>query len=345
MNLDEIGLDINWRRRAVTVPAWLLLALVLPLMVPLVLPVLALYDLAVRNGGSSSRTAIFFAHFFVLESCGLVIALFLWLRRLAGMSDAEYQMANRRIQRWWSRGLFWGSVKIFSVRVDIDGLEELEDPTPSIVLSRHASTLDTMIPLAIVRQLKLYRYVIKAELLADPAMDYVAQRFPNVFVRRGSKDPEREIQRVLALGRDLEDNAAVTVYPEGTRFSTKKRARLLEKFKESNEEMYAIASQLEHTLPPLREGALRLLMATSTDVVFVAHRGIDRVGAMSDLIKGGLTRAHLEVKIWRVAARDVPRDEEGVRTFLLENWRKIDRYVAQGQASAGETVGRLGAAA
>lgn len=344
MNLDEIGLKINWGRRAVTVPSWFSLAILLPLLLPLVLPVLLVYDLVMRNGLSASRTAIFFAYFFVLESTGLVIALFIWFRKLLGLDAEGYEMANRRLQRWWSRGLFWGAVRIFTVDVKIAGLEELEDPTPCIVLSRHASTLDTMVPLAIVRQPKLYRYVIKEELLASPALDYVAQRFPNVFVRRGSGDPEREIRRVLALSKGLGQNGAITVYPEGTRYSAKKRARLLEKF-EGDQEMFSIANSLKYTLPPLREGALKLVSNTATDIVFVAHRGIDRVGAMSDLIKGGLTYAHLEIAIWRIPAAQVPRDEAEVRAFMLENWRKIDQFVAQRKEGAEQEPQALDAAA
>ena len=161
MNLDEIGLNINWGRRAVTVPSWFSLAVLLPLLLPVVLPVLLVYDVVMRNGLSGSRTAIFFAYFFVLESTGLVIALFIWFRKLLGLDAEGYERANRRLQRWWSQGLFWGAVRIFTVEVRIDGLEELENPTPCVVLCRHASTLDTMVPLAIVRQPQLYRYVIK----------------------------------------------------------------------------------------------------------------------------------------------------------------------------------------
>ncbi|MFU8806980.1 MAG: 1-acyl-sn-glycerol-3-phosphate acyltransferase [Bradymonadaceae bacterium] len=329
MNLDEIGTDRNWKRRALTIPLWLLLAIILPVVLPAVVLVLLIYDLIRPSRFSATRTAIFFTHFFVLEAMGLVIATWIWIRGLLGLEKTAYQLANRRLQRWWARGLFWGSVRIYSMNIDIDGLELLEDPTPSVVLSRHASTLDTMLPLAVVRELKLFRYVIKAELLASPALDVVGQRFPNVFVRRGTGDPEKEIRRVLALSQDLEENAAVMVYPEGTRFTAKKRERLLKKF-DDDKEMLALAKSLKYTLPPLREGGVKLLMSTRTDVVFIAHRGIDRAGAMSDLIKGGMTRAHLEISIWRVPAEEVPRDADGVRDFLMENWRRIDRFVGEG---------------
>lgn len=334
MTPDQIPTDKSLKRRLVTLPSWYLLALTLGASLPVTLPLAAIYDLVRNSRFSATRTLFFFAYFFNVECIGLLVAAWLWLRARLGMDRRAYEMANRRLQRWWARGLFWGTIKIFSMKITTDGLEKLEDTRPSVVLSRHASTLDTMLPLAIVRELKLFRYVIKAELLADPALDVVGQRFPNVFVRRGGKDPEFEVKKVVALGQDLEPNAAVVVYPEGTRFSAKKRARLLEKFADDPERL-AIAQSLENTLPPTREGVVRLLEATpETDVVFIAHRGIDRAGAMSDLITGALTHAHLEIAIWRIPAAQVPRDEKGIEHFLIENWRRIDRFIREGSQAA-----------
>lgn len=333
MELHEIPTDINWKRRFLTTPGWLFLAVLLPLLLPVVIPVTALYDLVTRNRLSTSRTALFFTYFFVLESLGLTIAFWLWIQHKCGMSEDDYERANRKLQRWWARGLFWGTIRIFSMDVDIQGLEELEDERPAVVLSRHASTLDTMLPIAVVRQLKYYRFVIKSELLTDPTLDYCAQRFPNVFVRRGSDNPDFEIQKVLALGKELGDNEAVVVYPEGTRFTPQKRARLLEKFKD-DEEMLPVTESLENTLPPLREGGVKLLESTpDCDVVFIAHRGIDGAAAMSDLIKGRLTENYLEISIWRHPADSVPREPDEIREFMVENWQRIDRFIGELEAT------------
>lgn len=328
VQLHEIPKDIRWPRRLLTTSAWYVLSVVLVALLPVLIPLTALYDLVTRNQLSTSRTLLFFAYYFTLECLGLVIAAWLWVRYKAGMGDHDYEMANRKLQRWWARGLFWGALRIFSAEVTIDGLEHLEDERPAVVLSRHASTLDTLLPIAVVRQLKCFRYVIKSELLADPTLDYCAQRFPNVFVNRGSDNPEFEIDKVVALGRQLGDNDAVVVYPEGTRFMESKRQRLLEKFAD-DEEMYDVAEALTHTLPPLREGGVKLVTTTpEADLVFIAHRGADDAAAMSDLIGGGLTRARIEVKIWRYPAEEVPRSKEAVREFLVDNWKRINQFVA-----------------
>lgn len=320
--------DINWKRRAITTPFWFLSSIFLLTTMPLWLPLSALFDLIKGKKASVMRTLLYFTLFFTVESIGLVWGLALWILRPFFFRDrARYVYANRVLQRWWSSHLFNDAIRIFGVNVEVQNLEALEDPKPALVFCRHASTLDTMLPLAIVREMKNMRYVIKSELLASPALDYIAQRFPNVFVRRGSDDPEGEIARVVELGQNLLHNGCVVIYPEGTRFSEKKRDRLLEKFSQSNNRLLPATEALQRTLPPLREGAVRLVETMQDeDVVFIAHRGIDDTGGMNDLFRGTLTHAHFEIAMWRIPADEVPRERADAERFILENWLKVDAW-------------------
>ncbi len=330
MNLHEIPKDRSIKRRAITVPLWFFLAVFLSIVLPVIAPFTALYDVLFRKRLSTTRTLLFFTYFFVVESLGLTIGFFHWLGlQLNWMDEAAFEMLSRKLQRWWARGVFWGCIRIYSMEISIEGLENLEDPNPAVVLSRHASTLDTMVPLAIVRQLKMFRYVIKAELLNVPALDVIGQRFHNLFVVRGGADPEVEVSKVLALSQEMEPNSALVMYPEGTRFSNERRQRLLEKFQDDPGQL-AVTQSLQHTLPPLREGSIRLLeYATEADVVFIAHRGVDAARSMGSLISGAMTQAHLEIRIWRIRAAEVPRETERIQEFLVENWQRIDRFVQE----------------
>ncbi len=323
--------DINWKRRAITTSFWFTSSFILLIGAPIWLPTTLVIDLFARRSFSVTRTFLYFTLFFTCESAGLIWGLALWvLRPIFFREKLDYWAANRVLQRWWSSNLFYGAVRIFGVKVEVQGLEEFENPKPAIAMCRHASTLDTMLPLAIVRKPKNMRYVIKSELLASPALDYIAQRFPNVFVRRNSATPEKEIQRVVDLGKDMLHNGCVVIYPEGTRFNAKKRDGLRAKFAESDNRLLPVAEILERTLPPLREGAVRLIEESTDDVVFIAHRGIDKTGGMHDLFAGTLTHAHLEVAMWRIPAEDVPRERAAAERFILENWLKVDAW-AQGK--------------
>lgn len=329
--------NLSWKRRAITVPSWFLLAIVTTLLAPVVIPLTALYDLVRRRDFLLTRTLLFFPMFFTIESGGLAGGFVLWAIRGLVLRDADsYRDANRRLQRWWSSNLFWGAVRLFSMRVDIEGLERLEEDIASIGLVRHASTMDTMLPLAVVRNTKRFRYVIKAELLADPAMDYIARRFENVFVRRGYENPAEEVERVVRLGDDLEHNGVVIIYPEGTRFTPEKRERLVKKLEAKEADpLLPVALRLSHTLPPLREGAVQLIAAhPEIDVLVIAHRGLERAGSMYDLWAGGLLRAHLEIQIWRIPAAEVPREREELEEWMVQQWERIDAFAARSKALA-----------
>jgi 1-acyl-sn-glycerol-3-phosphate acyltransferase len=317
----------GWGRRLLTTPTLFAFALssIFFLLPSLLLALL--WDTLGRTRLSACRTVLFLTSFVWFETIGLAVLFWHWIRRMAlGLDDRAYEKANRQLQQWWVRRVYAAVTRLFDVRIDVDGSDSLNAPAPSVVLARHASTLDTLLPMALSGPEKRLRYVLKAELLLDPALDYCGQRLPNAFVARGSAHPEREVEKVVNLGRNLGNDDAVVLYPEGTRFTHGKRRRLLEKYAD-DPEMYALVESFRATLPPVREGALQLLRTTpSADVVFIAHRGLTGATTMKDLLSGKLTQAHVEVLIWRVPAGEVPREEQALRSFLLDQWQRVDRF-------------------
>ena len=325
--LAHLPTDRSWTRRLLTTPALYVLAAALLITLPFLLPLAAIRDVWTKSDWSICRTLLFLTYFACFEALGLIVLFWLWVRHKTGMNNDAYRAANRKMQRFWVRGLFGAVTALFSLRVEIQGIEALEKSEPAVILSRHANTLDPLLPLALSTLPTRFRYVMKSELLFDPALDYCGQRFPNVFVRRGSNNKEREIAKVVALGQHLGQDEAVVLFPEGTRFSKSKRQRLLEKFS-GDEQMHAVVTSLRHTLPPLREGSVQLLANTGCDVVILAHRGLEAATDLSDLARGALTNGNLEVAIWRISADEVPRTPEAIRGFLIDQWQRIDRFVA-----------------
>lgn len=326
MDVEKVSSPAGWGRRMVTTPTLFASALLFLVFSPLLLVCALVWDMLKGTRLSACRTVLFLTYFLWFESLGLTVLFWHWLRRLAGLEDEAYEDANRKMQRWWVKGLFAGVTKLFDVRIEAEGISALDDARRAVILSRHASTLDTLLPMVLSESCKRFRYVLKAELLMDPALDYCGQRLPNAFVQRGSEDSAREVNKIIGLGQNMSVGDAVVLYPEGTRFTPAKRRRLLEKFADVPE-MRGLVESFRATLPPLREGALSLLRSTPcADVVFITHRGLSRATTMRDLIGGGLTGAHLEVLIWRVAASEVPRDEEGLRAFMLHHWQQVDAF-------------------
>ena len=173
--------------------------------------------------------------------------------------------------------------------------------------------------------------MLKRELLLDPCLDIVGQRIPNVFTARGSGNPELEARRVVGLAERLETRDAVVIFPEGTRFTPRKREKLIARFREQGKDDLADFSEsLSVTLSPLRAGAVALLAATpGADVVVVAHSGFEAMTSLADVFLGKLIGRVVRIRVHRVPAREVDRSEEGVRSFLKETWSEMDAWIAE----------------
>ena len=134
-------------------------------------------------------------------------------------------------------------------------------PGPVIIMIRHASIIDNMLPDSLVARTHGIglRYVIKRELQVIPTIDIGGRWVPTNFVRRGSGDSEAEINRLLRLTEDLGEGEGILIYPEGTRFTPAKLERAQEIVRERQPEVAPLADRLQHLLPPRLGGPLALL--------------------------------------------------------------------------------------
>lgn len=323
-------------------PATFALALTATAALPVSLVVAGVTDLIPRRPWPVTRTVLFLTVFLWAETIGILLAFALWCRFALVMSRRRtaFLEANHRLQRAWARALFHAGARLFGLSTVVEGLEQLEAPGPLLVLVRHASTVDTVIPVVLLAPHGWhFRYVIKRELLLDPCLDIVGHRLPNVFVARGAGRTDEEVERVIQLAGDMGPKDALILFPEGTRFTPSKRARLLERLEASGDEAtLAFARSLSATLSPLRRGSLTLLERTqAADVLVVAHTGIEAAGSMADLLQGGLIGATLRVRLWRFRAADVPREPASARSFLEDVWQGVDAFVTSAGALPAHT--------
>jgi 1-acyl-sn-glycerol-3-phosphate acyltransferase len=308
---------------------------------PLVLPLCALVDVVTRL--SLTRAFAFVLWYLGCEVVGVVGALALWLRRLVQRpSWARWAAWNYALQGAWARALFGAAVRCFSLRVDVRG-DEVCEGGPFLLLCRHVSVADTVLPAVFVaaRHGRRLRTVLKRELLWDPCLDIVGQRVPNAFVDRGGTDSAAQIARVGQLARDLGPDDGVLIFPEGTRFTTKKLARLREKLDDavragrSDVRIRDLAHRLTHVLPPQLGGVLAALAAApSADVVICSHTGFEGIRTLGDLVRGTLVRRHLRVRFRRLSRALVPVEEDARISWLLGEWQQVDHEVATLMATA-----------
>ncbi len=323
------------RRRLITVPGYVLAWSLWLGAVPLWLPLVVVVDLVRRHRGVALRSATFVSVYLTCEILGMVAAGALWAWKGVFRPGTErWTNLHFRLEAWWGTTLFRAVVRLFGLRIEVEGDADLARG-PYLLLARHASSGDTLLASALVSKphgVRL-RYVLKRELLWDPCLDIVGHRVPNVFVDRFSDDSAREVRRVQELARDLGPRDGILIYPEGTRFSEAKRRRALDRFHEKGDaKMVEYARSLVRVLPPRPGGTLGLLEAApEADVVVCAHTGFEGAASLAELWKGALVDQVIRVQFRRIPRDEIPAGRYARIAWVFEEWQRVDAWIESQQ--------------
>ncbi len=321
-------------RRIVTVPLYFGATAIATLLLPLLAPLCWAVSTSAQCRGML-RTVAFITAYLWCETIGIAACAWLWLRhglatRTSGERWQRFLDSNFALQCWWAQTLKLAAEHLFRLRFTVQGAEALVG-APAILLPRHASIADTIIPMvfyAIPQRIRL-RYVLKRELLFDPCLDIVGNRLPNCFVARSAAEAAADIDRVASLASDLGRHEGLVIYPEGTRFNHQRQRRVLAGLASRVD-----AAELERMrtwtelLPP-HPGGTRTLINTATDLdlLFCAHVGFEGSSHFSALVNGSWIGARINIQFWRIDRRDVPTDEAAQREFLFAQWDRMQATV------------------
>jgi len=323
----------RWLRRAVTLPAYLLLAILIVAALPVLLPMAVVFDLVRRSNFATARAGAMLIAYLLCEAAGIIAAGALQLvAALLGFADDRRLALHYRLQHYWAGALFGAARRLYALRLALSGDED-GDGGPLLVFIRHASLADTLLPSQVVARRHGYRlrYVLKRELLYDACLDLVGNRLPNVFVRRASGDSAKEIDAIRRLATDLGRHEGVLIYPEGTRFSASKRERALARIAATQPARLAAARGLQHLLPPHLGGPLALLdAAPRADVLFVAHTGLESAATLGDLWRGAMIGRTVRVHLRRVPRSTIPTTRAERAAWLDAEWAKLDAVIDAG---------------
>lgn len=317
-------------RRLLTVTTLYLLLVLVTGLLPILLSLAALVDLirwlAGRKPAMSLRMLVFGWLYLLGEGWAIIVLAVLGL-----LPEGSSTRLTYKAQRAWLDWNFDALTLGFSLDFVQEGGEAIP-PGPILLLSRHASMIDTMLPgRYVVRPhgIKL-RYVLKKELLVDPALDIGGNRLPNCFIDRSGTTAD-ELAALRHLAESLAPDEGVLIYPEGTRYTEKKRVEYSQRWRAAGV-LGEIASGYRRVLPPRPAGTLALLAATTADVVVLAHRGLEGFARMSDVWAGGLVGSEVELSFWRVPRSLIPEDDEARAEWLFRLWAEVDSWVVDGSS-------------
>lgn len=320
-------MDRPLTRRMMTIPAVLAAFILTTALLPLL--VLVGFALDVVLGLARGRRwvtwrLVLFAWVYLLGEVWAVMAL-----AIVGILPARQSLdLTYRLQKAWA-GWNLSTIKtLFRLEFTVQS-DDVVTPGPIVLLARHASLIDSLLPAELVtkRHGMRLRYVLKKELLADPALDIAGNRLPNVFVDRESADSARERKAVRGLVGDLGLGEGVVIFPEGTRYSEAKRVRYVRRLQAREGRIGELAGGLRKVLPPRPGGTLALLDATTADVVFMAHHGLEGFATVKDMFSGELVGRAVTAAFWRVPRESIPVGRSERLEWLFEQWAAVDDWV------------------
>jgi hypothetical protein len=359
----------KWLRRTISLTIFHLIVVIMVPLFALLFPFALIIDLIRRNGMPLIRIIGFFCVYFVGELMaiwvyGLLVYLLSWI---FFFTPETWQKSVYTCQHYWgARTLTAPSMRVLGCSEDVEGLELISpEGGPYILFMRHNSFADTLMPQYLFSDRFRMRYVVKKSLLYDPGIDIIGNRSPNLYLdREAGEGMAEEVKALASLLDDYapEANIITAIWPEGTRFTPKKREYILNKLRLAAEkedsqkekekekekdtdkdvdeaskplsarEMYEKAESLKWTLPPRITGVLALLEKNETkgaDVVFCAHSGFEHARDFWALANGGLYNKKIYAKFWRVRFDDIPKDRNGRIRWLFDFWAMMDNWIAQ----------------
>jgi 1-acyl-sn-glycerol-3-phosphate acyltransferase len=305
-------------------------------------PVLGLLAalLAPLAGGSRALRAVGIASAYASRHAAATLGCAgLWVSSGFGRhaDSARAQRAHYALLRWFVAGVCGSIAQLARVDVRVTESEPAEARLsggrgPVVVLSRHAGEGDSLLVLhaLLCRHRRLPRVVLHEALQLDPLIDVLGRRLPNRFVDPRGGDTEGEI---AAMARDLGDDDAVLIFPEGGNFSASRRRRGIERLERGGHpEEAAWAREMRHVSAPRPGGALAALEAApNADIVFIAHAGVP-IG-LGELWRQLPVPQTLEMRLWLVPAGEVPPGRDERIDWLFGWWRTIDAWVDERERS------------
>lgn len=304
-----------------TIPVWLLVAAVLSPLVPGRLRPLRLLWLAVLH--------------LVLESVILLELLGLWIASGFGLAIRRpfFQRIHYDIVQAYLFFFVREARRVTRLKIVTEGPTPDAHPgEPLLVCCRHAGPGDSFTVMYALMHWygREPRVVLKDTLAWDPAIGTLLHRLPSRFLSPKGPGGDHLEEQIGELARDLDADDAFVIFPEGGNFTPERRQRAIDKLRRLGLEAMALrAERMVNVLAPRPGGFLAALDAAppGTDVVMVAHTGLDHMLTVADVWRELPMDKQIIMRWWRVPREEIPEGREDRIDWLFGWWERIDAWI------------------
>ncbi|WP_344058821.1 1-acyl-sn-glycerol-3-phosphate acyltransferase [Microbacterium pumilum] len=336
-------------RRLVIAPIVVVLGIVALVATPLAFLIfLALIALVPRH--IRALRVVWLAFVYLVWDAAVLVALFLlwiasgfgWKLRAPAFRRAHYGLAGLAL-----RVLFWvfgSSLRLKIETAQADAREEayasvasvFSTGIPLIVASRHAGPGDSFILIHVLLNAahRMPRIVLAQKLQWDAAIDAMLSRIPSRFIAPAGFGPGKTgggsaVEAEIGdLARGMAADDALVIFPEGGNFTTRRRRSRIDRLRGAGrEEMAERAEALTHVMAPHPGGVHAALCASDSDVVFVAHTGLERLVTLGDIWQALPMDKRITMRAWRVPRAEVPEGLDAQAAWLFDWFARIDRWI------------------
>ena len=220
------------------------------------------------------------------------------------------------------------------LRLEIETVGPAPDAHPGhplLVFCRHAGPGDSFtLMFALMHWYgREPRVVLKEALAWDPMLGVLLTRLPSRFISPRPA-PGRDVEsEVGELARNLDENDAFVIFPEGGNFTPARRERAINRLNRLGlHRMAERAEEMINVLAPRPGGVLAALEAApEADVLLVAHTGLDHVVSIADVWHSLPMDKRLLMRWWRIPRAEIPTGREERIEWLFEWWSRVDDWV------------------
>ncbi|MBD8870516.1 1-acyl-sn-glycerol-3-phosphate acyltransferase [Nocardioides donggukensis] len=204
---------------------------------------------------------------------------------------------------------------------------------PLVVCCRHAGPGDSFTLMYALMHWyhREPRVVLKETLAWEPMVGVLLHRLPSRFISPSPRPGHDVESEIASMARDLDDNDAFVIFPEGGNFTPARRERSIARLRRLGlDGMADRAERMRHVLAPRPGGVVAALdAAPEADVLLVAHTGLDHVLTVRDVWTSLPMDKRIVMRWWRVPRSEIPADREARIEWLFDWWDRIDAWVEE----------------